>query len=759
MKIHVLCLALLCSLSVTLSAKDEDRLRYIEASGLHIINNAQEPVEGYARLNTDLYPDLSDVVRKYYGYSTGLAVTFRTDSRTIAARWATEEGEVGSNRTPLAEKGMDMYILKEGEWIFAGVAKPSEGNEHNATILKDMEPGMKECLLYLPLYDRVKSLEIGVNNEAVIEAGDDPFRGKVVVLGSSITHGASATRPGLTYTARLERSLGIEMANLGASGRFKLDSFFLPVIADTECDAFIIDAFSNPSAKQINSRLGKFVDGVRESHPETPIIFLQTLVRETGNFDIERREFEAAKRAAADSIMSIVTKKHKNVYFLNPGMDIGADHEGTVDGVHPNDMGFDRMLKVIEPRIARILSGHGIPVKGTFSHEDAALDTLRNNYQGYPFPETADSRAPKGYEPFYMSHYGRHGSRYLEKEDILRTVLIPLEQAERHGNLTATGEMLMADIRELDCISEGMYGMITEKGGDELAELGRRCAKRFPEIFSNRERGSISCVASPRQRCIMSMGYYITEIIREYPELEAEYFTGDRYLEYICRTRNLTGMQKVVRERVDRMFEAELAEERICSELFINPSRVDFNPWGFCEMLFHCAADITCLKDGPDLFKYMTDEEIRTISRLHNNRICYTHANSAFSAAERLPEAYDLVNDVIEKAEQAVAGNDVAADFRFGHDSGLMPLMAIFNIEGYDVETTLENADKHWNAAFMSPMAANFQMILYRSPKSDRILVKVLFNEREKTITGLKPVQGCYYDWNELSDHLRSRMK
>ncbi len=351
-------LMLFLAFSQSSSAGNDENIKYIDAGLLGIINNAQEPLKGFARIDADKYPDLSDVVRKYYGYSTGLAVTFRTNSTTVTARWQTEEGDVGSNKTPIAEKGMDMYILRDGAWIFAGVARPSAGTDHKDVILKDMDTDMKECLLYLPLYDKVNSLEIGVDSTAVIESYVNPFKGKVVVLGSSITHGASASRPGLTYTARLERSLGIEMANLGVSGRFKLDRFFLPVIADIECDAFIIDAFSNPSAKQINSRLEKFVAGVRESHPDTPLIFLQTLVRETGNFDLARREYEADKRAAADSVMNIVMKKYDNVYFINPGMDIGKDHEGTVDGVHPNDMGFDRILKKLKPSISKILRKH-----------------------------------------------------------------------------------------------------------------------------------------------------------------------------------------------------------------------------------------------------------------------------------------------------------------------------------------------------------------------------------------------------------------
>ncbi len=185
---------------------------------------------------------------------------------------------------------------------------------------------------------------------------------------------------------------------------------------------------------------------------------------------------------------------------------------------------------------------------------------------------------------------------------------------------------------------------------------------------------------------------------------------------------------------------------------------MDFNPWHFSEMLFHCAADVSCVEADIDIFKYLAPEEMRTLWRLYNNRVCYTHANSALSAAERLPEAYDLVKDVISRADEAVAGNEVAADLRFGHDSGLMPLMTIFKIEGWDIEATLDNAHLYWNASLRTTMASNLQMIFYKSSKSEAVLVKLLFNEKEVRISGLEPVSGPYYRWKDLKQHLQARI-
>ncbi len=396
--------------------------------------------------------------------------------------------------------------------------------------------------------------------------------------------------------------------------------------------------------------------------------------------------------------------------------------------------------------------------EGTFTHPAEALDTLRNIYQEYPFHEIKDTPAPKGYKPFYITNYGRHGSRYIGKENMVTTVLDPLEAAEKRGNLTETGKRLLAEMREFRDLSDGMYGMLTEKGGDELAAIGKRFAERYPEVFGSKKSRRINCHSSTVQRCILSMGYYVSEILREYPELEPEYLTGARYQDIILNLTHHDHLKDSIRVHVDRMYETEFDKTRLWKEIFVNPEEETFTHVFFVEMLHQCAANVICIEKDIDLFKYLTLDEIMTLQRINNNRIYATHGNSAGSAKYRLPDLGLLVNDIISKADAAIAGNGTAADLRFGHDSGLMPLNVFFNLEGFDTEVTLENAHEHFNCSFKSPMSANLHLVLYRSRKSDVILAKVLFNEQEMKISGLEPVAGPYYDWNELSAFLKSRL-
>lgn len=167
--------------------------------------------------------------------------------------------------TGIAATGLDLYIRRSGEWVPAGFAcnRPAEA-EHQAVIVEKMDSAEKECLLYLPVMDQIVSLEIGVDPDARIVAADNPFRHRIVVLGSSITHGIAASRAGMAYPAQLERRTELEFINLGISGNCKLDASQARMIARISADAFVFDCFSNPLGPLIEERLAEFVAIIRQ---------------------------------------------------------------------------------------------------------------------------------------------------------------------------------------------------------------------------------------------------------------------------------------------------------------------------------------------------------------------------------------------------------------------------------------------------------------------------------------------------------------
>lgn len=338
---------------------------YHDAADLTVIGKAIPTTKAFTRIDTSAYRFNDKVIDEYACHSTGLAVLFATDSPFIKAKWQTSPANASENMTAIAQKGLDLYIRQDGEWVFAGVGRPNmaEGPEyavHSGTIVKEMAPGRKECLLYLPLYDRLDSLFIGVEEGSYVEPVENPFRYRIVVKGSSVTHGLAASRPGMSYAARFGRNNGLYCFNLGFSGKSKLQKEYAEYLADVEADAFIFDAFSNPSAELIHENFDQFVDIIRAAHPDKPLIFMQTERRESRNFDTWREDFEAKKQAAAEEEIRERMKTDKHIYFLTSEDFLGHDHIATSDGSHPTDLGFTRMLDSIEPKILKILRKYGI---------------------------------------------------------------------------------------------------------------------------------------------------------------------------------------------------------------------------------------------------------------------------------------------------------------------------------------------------------------------------------------------------------------
>lgn len=203
-------------------------------------------------------------------------------------------------------------------------------------------------------------MEIGVDEGSSISALRDPFSSRVVFHGSSITHGASAGRPGMNYVSRFSRDTGLECINLGFSGNGKLQEFFARSLADISADAFVFDMFSNPSPEEIRERFDRFVDIVREAHPGVPLVFVQTIRREKRNFNHEADSLEQAKQDAGREMVLARMKRDRDIWFIDSKGFLGNDSLGMADGTHPTDEGFSRMLSVLTPALKRIFRKYGI---------------------------------------------------------------------------------------------------------------------------------------------------------------------------------------------------------------------------------------------------------------------------------------------------------------------------------------------------------------------------------------------------------------
>ena len=286
-------------MAVAAGAQTPKDVKYVftEASELNLIGKIHDGTPNpYHRVDTIKYKGFTDKENKQVRCPAGLAVLFKTNSTTITVQ--TEFGwQYSTVKTmPIAYRGYDLYIKKDGEWLWAaaGATLPENGAD-NLILIRNMDNSEKECMLYLPNYSEVHSVKIGIQEGSTIESLESPFRHRIGIFGSSYTHGISTSRPGMSYPMQLMRWTGLQFLSIACSGNCKMQPYFGEVLCDADVDALVFDPFSNPDAKMIEERLFPFIEQIQAAHPDIPLIFQQTIYRERRNFDLRTDANERAK--------------------------------------------------------------------------------------------------------------------------------------------------------------------------------------------------------------------------------------------------------------------------------------------------------------------------------------------------------------------------------------------------------------------------------------------------------------------------------
>ena len=391
------------------------------------------------------------------------------------------------------------------------------------------------------------------------------------------------------------------------------------------------------------------------------------------------------------------------------------------------------------------------------------IDYARGVYHPYVIlGDTKDTPAPKGYKPFYISHYGRHGSRYHTWEGNIADARKGLKVADSLGILTSQGKKLQEVIEQQVAYSDGMWGQLTEKGGREHEEIASRMYKRFRPVWTQKDRRQVNCLSSHIQRCMTSMAYSTHTLGRLAPGLDFDFLTGERYFKVICPVAPKE-VHVILKEKRQAFLENELDYMPFYEKVFNSPklAAAAFDPYRFCYSVY-LAWDITESLDACrfDILDYMDIGEVLALSRAHHNHMLYENLRNDSFSEIRLPVISVLVKDFLDKADKALEnGSNVAADLRYGHDTGLMPLLAYLGLDGYDLILQYDTASRVTDVTRLIPMASNLQIVFYKSSKSPAILVKFLVNECETHIPALQPVSGPYYSWEDVRKLLVEKIR
>jgi hypothetical protein len=292
--------------------------------------------------------------------SSGIAVRFVTNSPQIAARWSLRTDRLEMNHMPATGvSGLDLYARDGERFRWVGVGRPEKQNGNETTLIDGVPEGEHEYLLYLPLYNGIESLEIGIASDAgIAKAPPRPAaRAKPILFwGTSILHGGCASRPGMSYPAILGRKLNREIYNLGFSGNGKMDPELGEIIADREAAAFVIDCAPNMSPELITERTEPLVHTLRRAQPDTPIVLVENIVYQQGWFDAQRKQAYIDKNIALKAAYDrLLAEGVTGLHYVPCDELLGDDSEATVDGTHPTDVGFLRMAEALEPVLRGVL--------------------------------------------------------------------------------------------------------------------------------------------------------------------------------------------------------------------------------------------------------------------------------------------------------------------------------------------------------------------------------------------------------------------
>ena len=305
----------------------------------------------FDRFPSEAQPKVTKNVWNLSRDSAGMMVRFKTNATVIWADYVLRsERMAGPNMTAIGASGLDLYARDtDGRWKWVGVTRPTK-KEVKQEIIADLAPGFREYAVYLPLYNGIETLKIGTSAGAKFEKLAPRTEKPIVFYGTSITHGASASRPGMVHTAILGRRFDRPVINLGFSGNGKMDIAVGEYLTQIDAAVYVIDCLPNMQPADVRQKCTPLVKLLKKAKPEVPVVLVED--RRFSNTWIRpgRQKFHNENHAALrESYEALKKEGISKLYYIEGDKLIGDDTEGATDGSHPNDLGFLRQADIFEP--------------------------------------------------------------------------------------------------------------------------------------------------------------------------------------------------------------------------------------------------------------------------------------------------------------------------------------------------------------------------------------------------------------------------
>lgn len=397
-----------------------------------------------------------------------------------------------------------------------------------------------------------------------------------------------------------------------------------------------------------------------------------------------------------------------------------------------------------------------------------------SNYLDYDrqLPTKALTPTPKGYEPYYMSHYGRHGSRWLISDGNYSRPIATLETAKEMGKLTAKGEEVLETLKAIYKTSTKRLGDLTTVGERQHHGIGKRMTQNFPEIFKKKD-VMIDARSTVVTRCILSMIAECEELAAANPTARIHNDVSESLQYYLNQPWEgiVKEMGRNTGDKEDRDYSIKWTHpERLMKVLFNDQEFVynNISAGALMRQLFHVACNMQSHDTDLELFSLFTDEEIYDQWRQKNIGWYLDYGPSPVSGGKMPFSQLNLLKNIIETADTVTK---TQATLRFGHEVCVMPLACLLELDNCGMAVdNLDELDKYWRNYRIFPMGCNIQLIFYRPlpfkpkgkgkglPKPGPVLVKALLNEREAYLP-IETNQWPYYNWQDLREYYLKKIE
>ena len=388
------------------------------------------------------------------------------------------------------------------------------------------------------------------------------------------------------------------------------------------------------------------------------------------------------------------------------------------------------------------------------------------NYSLYPDSiNSLMTPPPAGKRPFYISHYGRHGSRYLNNRIGLDTPYKMLCSADSMGELTTVGKKVMEKAHLILEDSESRWGDLTSVGVRQHRGIANRMMERFPEVFSGK--ASVDARSTVVSRCILSMGVALQTLANRNPDLQISMQASMYDMWYMNHQDKLlrkTGMAGRAKKAHDEFVDKRKGNPRLMKLLFQHPDSVkqvvDEPMLNYYLIKMALLQDNTHMGNDAFLDSLFVDEDIYRFWQTENVWWYVMHGATPLNGGSQPYTQRYLLRQLIADADSCFQFEHPGAQLRYGHETVLLPLTCLLGVNGFDFETEdLEQLESNgWWAASVFPMASNLQLVFYRSGlDDDDIVFKILLNEKEATLpipTDIAP----YYHWNDFRKHYLKKL-